>query len=100
MGAGPYRDSLPPDHVSAPNAVRDPMPARPGSWIETDRGFRRLHADELARGLGVPKDWCPDPQVIIGKCIDHLVGIHLWEGLSQNLETLWPQVDLLFPRKL
>jgi len=93
-GAGPTRDSLPSDQVSVPHAARDPMPSRPGSWIETDRGFRRLHADELAKGLGVPRSWSRDPLLTTNKCVDHLVGVHLWEGISHSLETLWPEVGM------
>ena len=37
------------------------MPDRSGRWIETDKGYRRLHPDELAKGLGVPKTWISEP---------------------------------------
>ena len=42
------------DPSRTPKSVQDPMPCRIGSWIETPQGFRRLYADELAKGLGVP----------------------------------------------
>ena len=32
-----------------PDARTDPMPNRPKAWIKTERGTRRLHADETAR---------------------------------------------------
>lgn len=35
----------------------DPMPCRPGSWIETSKGRRRLLNEEIGRGLGIPKTW-------------------------------------------
>jgi len=43
-----------------PHADEDSMPARPGSFIRTDQGTRRLLHDELAKGLGVPKTWIGD----------------------------------------
>lgn len=39
------------------NAFTDPVPAQRGALIRTDRGVQRLLNDELARGLGAPKEW-------------------------------------------
>ena len=95
-GAGPCRVSLPPgDHHSPiPHASCDPMPSRTGQWISTDDGYRRLHVDELARGLGVPKTWISDPKLLPRPTVDHLVSVHLWEGITQCLSSLWPVVGL------
>jgi hypothetical protein len=47
--------ATPPLTEHIPDARVHPMPNRPQSWIKTERGFRRLHLDETARGLGMPK---------------------------------------------
>ena len=57
-----------------------------GKWIRTERGFRRLHPDELAKGLGMPKQWIDE--TIPSHEVDHLVGINLWEGVTEGLEPL------------
>ena len=38
----------------------EPMPCRPGLWIKTRSGSRRLQPDEVLRGLGVPKEAAVD----------------------------------------
>jgi hypothetical protein len=34
-----------------------PMPDKINAWIETDKGVRRLQAEELAKAKGLPKEW-------------------------------------------
>jgi hypothetical protein len=68
-------------HKSIPHSDRDPMPAWPGSLIETQRGVRRLLNDELARGQGTPKAWLGEhyPR---GSVVRKTVAVHLFEYLS------------------
>jgi hypothetical protein len=40
--------------AAVPRSDVDAMPARPGSFIVTAQGTRRLLNDELAKGLGTP----------------------------------------------
>jgi hypothetical protein len=59
------------------------MPAQPGTFIQTDRGIRRLLHNELCNGLGVPKPWVleyPD-----GKTARRTVALHLLEYLTPAL---------------
>ena len=97
-GAGRTRDSLPPGTdlhaVPVPHAIRDPMPPQAGRWIETDAGYRRLHSDELAVGLGVPKTWATDLRSVPRAHFQHLVGVHLWEGVTHCLDSIWDLVGL------
>ena len=97
-GAGRTRDSLPPGtelHAMAvPHVSRDPMPAQAGRWIQTDDGYRRLHSDELANGLGVPKFWSTDLRQVARARFKDLIGVHLWDGLSHSLDSLWELVGL------
>ena len=89
-GAGPHRDDLP-DHMSnsvPPLSTRDPMPSKSGRWIQTPLGYRRLHADELAKGLGVPKAWIAEDGRVARTDVDHLTSLHLWEGLSESIRPL------------
>ena len=94
-GAGPTLDSLPTSldlsRQSVPVSTRDPMPNTCGRWIQTSEGFRRLHADELARGLGVPKTWFSPSGLVPSRSVRHLIGIHLWEGISDGLRPLLPR---------
>lgn len=52
-----------PDHKgkeergAIPCAESEALPERPGSLIRTDRGIRRILNDEIAKGLGVPREW-------------------------------------------
>jgi hypothetical protein len=66
-----------------PKANEDCMPAQPGSFIQTDRGVRRLLHDELCNGLGVPKPWVleyPD-----GRTVRRTIALHLLEYLTPLL---------------
>jgi hypothetical protein len=92
FGAGKAVKTLPTDattsavHQHIPNSSRDPMPNAPGAWIETPAGFRRLHADELAKGLGVPsKWWPPETRHLTSHTLSTLLGSHGWEALGNSL---------------
>jgi hypothetical protein len=59
------------------------MPAKPGAFIQSDRGTRRLLHDELCIGLGVPKPWVREyPE---GPLVQQKVALHLLEYLTPLL---------------
>jgi hypothetical protein len=78
-----YRSS-PTSLGAVPRSDVDAMPARPGSFIVTLQGTRRLFNDELAKGLGTPKVWLGDryPE---GRVVTSTVALHILEGLSPAL---------------
>ena len=61
------------------------MPDRPGCWINSERGIRRLQSQELAKAKGVPNEWItgvsgssrPLKNVEVGPC----TGIHIWTAV-------------------
>jgi hypothetical protein len=85
FGAGSHRETKPqlPNHVVVRNSVTDPMPPNAKSWIQTPKGFRRLHADELAKGLGMPSSWrCANPDQFQADTVDRMTAVHLWEVIG------------------
>jgi hypothetical protein len=87
FGARHNQDSCPVTNKNdVPDAATDPMPSKCGAWIRTTAGYRRLYADELAKGLGVPSTWSE-----VGRCslkarhLSNLVGIHLWEAVGLSV---------------
>jgi hypothetical protein len=81
-----YHSSKKHQDGTIPHAHEDSMPARPGSFIRTDRGMRRLLHDELAKGLGTPKIWIGDCYRN-GGTLQHTVALHILESLSPLLYT-------------
>ena len=79
-GFGSATDSPPSrtDSTRIPSSVTDTMPPKTGAWIQTPRGYRLLHSDELGKALGVPAAWTPK-QDYSKKWVDGLTGIHVWE---------------------
>jgi hypothetical protein len=75
------------EQATVPEELRDPMPEAPGTWIHTTKGYRRLHSDELAKGLGVPGTW-GDKQRIDASLVRHLTGVNLWEYLGGQISSL------------
>jgi hypothetical protein len=69
------------------------MPCRPGVWLRSKKGARRLQPDEVARGLGLPKD--PDVDLSMD-LLERSTSVFLWEALSESLQTLTapPQIPL------
>jgi hypothetical protein len=63
------------------------MPPWAGSWIRTPKGVRRLLADELARGLGLPKAW-GDLESLPGGLISNTTGLHIWESLVSAIAAI------------
>jgi hypothetical protein len=64
-----------------PRRETDPMPATSGSWISDGGRARRLLPEELAKGLGVPKQWGSlehiTPRSLGGQTCSH---IYEWIG--------------------
>ena len=61
------------------------MPRRVGDWIATNRGVRRLLADEYARGAGVPKAWMPDEKKVTPFHAEHTTCVNISEAVAANL---------------
>ena len=98
-GAGMLHDSLPRGSRTddePPLSTRDPMPPACGRWIKTPKGYRRLHADELAKGLGVPKAWVTDDRKIRSQDVNQLTSLHIWEGVTNSISS---QLQKLSPAK-
>jgi hypothetical protein len=91
--AGSSRSDV--EEADIPVAHCSPMPSSVGRLIRDAKGVRRLQADELARGLGIPATW-GDLEQTPGNFLNSLPGIHLWEWLgycffqSNSSETAGP----------
>ncbi len=81
-----------------PDARTDPMPNRPKAWIKTERGTRRLHADETARGLGLPKEWNWGLAALDPGLLSQTTSLFLWEYLSETLSNDVPNEPPAPPR--
>jgi hypothetical protein len=79
--------------VVIPHCDRDPMPAWPGSWIDTPRGVRRLLNDELSKGQGTPKAWLGE-HYPHGSVVRKTVAVHILEYLSDTLVQNSPVVQI------
>jgi hypothetical protein len=86
-----YRTSSDPDSPMIPHCDRDAMPAKPGSWISTSKGVRRLLNDEIAKGLGVPKAWLGEIYPS-SKAVANTISLHLLEGLTSSFVVDEPTV--------
>jgi hypothetical protein len=58
------------------------MPSSVDAWIQTPTGLRRLLAEELAKGLGLPSDWTRPDVSLPASHLNHLVIILIWEALG------------------
>ena len=72
------------DAIRVPNAMTDPMPARAGAWIHSSDGFRRLHADEIGRGIGLSKEWLSHSH-LPSKVLCKTPSLHVLERLGEVL---------------
>jgi hypothetical protein len=68
-----------------PHALRNPMPGRLGAFICTERGVRRVHPDETARGLGIPKT---DSNRATSSMLQRTTSVFHWEYLSASIAGL------------
>ena len=98
-GLLPRRRERPPTEAHVSEADSDPMPARSGAWIRTDKRTRRVTKEELARGLGVPKEWELSPD---GLDMDRTTSVFHWEFLGASFRReaageYWPTVRLGVP---
>ena len=63
-----------------------PMPPKVGALIETDKGTRGLMAEEVARGLGVPKGAEKD---LSTSSLDRTTSVFHWEYLAYSLQQFY-----------
>jgi hypothetical protein len=61
-----------------------PMPSYPGAVIQTQSGRRQLLNDELARGMGAPKEWVQEWYPTSGT-LKQTISLHLLEYLTPIL---------------
>ncbi len=73
------------DNGKLPQAGTDPMPPNVGDLIETDRGPRRLLADEYARGAGVLKEWIDENDRVKAKTATSTTCVNIWEAVSESI---------------
>jgi hypothetical protein len=65
-----------------------PMPDALDSWVQTDKGTRRLQVEELAKAKGVPKEWQPTSRKkrhIWRTVVSLLTVAHLWTAAMDSL---------------
>jgi hypothetical protein len=66
------------------------MPNRPCSYVKTERGYRWLHLDETARGLGLPKEWNWGRSPLSHGTLNQTPSLFVWEYLSETLSKTAP----------
>ena len=76
-------DTMPDTGRCLPRADHDPMPGRVGAIIETSDGPRHLLDDELAKGLGAPKDWFSGRPA--RRSLERTTSAYHWEGLTPSI---------------
>jgi len=83
------------------------MPSRVGGIIETSEGPRHLLHDELAKGLGAPKDWCkgatsPTKFGMDHECLPLGRSHSLYSAVVEDLFVypMEPEVSILGPNNL
>ena len=65
-----------------------PMPDVLDSWVQVDKGIRRLQVEELAKGKGVPKEWQPVSRKKrnLWRTVVSLITVaHLWTAAMDSL---------------
>lgn len=70
---------------TSPHAHHDPMPARVGRLIETERGIRRLLPEELAKGLGWTSPTSPS---LATHTVERSTSLFHWEYLMAGVRTV------------
>ena len=61
------------------------MPGKPGSWIRTEQGIRRLTVEEVGRGLGIPKSWTIPISLLTHQRLEATTSLFHWEYITQCL---------------
>jgi hypothetical protein len=64
------------------------MPDALDSWVQVDKGIRRLQVEELAKAKGVPKEWMPASRKKRGlwcTVVASLTVVHLWTAAMDPL---------------
>jgi hypothetical protein len=73
-----------------PRRETDPMPVHSGSWLSDGGRARRLLPDELAKGLGVPKQW-GNLESITPRSMGGQTCSHIYEWLGNVLASAGSQ---------
>ena len=74
-----------PRNSFALDRILETMPCRPGAWIKSKEGARRLQPDEVTWGLGLSKDPLRDTSLDL---IERSTSLFHWEALSESLQRL------------
>lgn len=85
VGWNKYIRNRPDLEEQALDVLTSPMPNQIGSLIQTDRGMRRLLPEEVARGLGFPKEMGLAPSATT---LERSTSVFHWEYLSQGFSGL------------
>ena len=64
------------------------MPDRVGSWINTEKGIRRLQPDELGKAMGVPSEWKTRERKFKVSNVEGVTDIHIWTAICDTL-SVW-----------
>ena len=65
-----------------------PMPDALDSWVQVEKGIRRLQVEELAKAKGVPKEWEPTSRKkrkLWRTVVGQLTVLHLWTATMDSL---------------
>jgi hypothetical protein len=65
-----------------------PMPDALDSWVQVDKGMRRMQIEELAKAKGVPKEWQPasrKKRSLWRAVVSLLTVVHLWTAAMDSL---------------
>lgn len=65
-----------------------PMPDALDSWVQVDKGIRRIQIEELAKAKGVPKEWQPasrKKRKLWRTVVSLLTVVHLWTAAMDSL---------------
>ena len=63
------------------------MPDKIGSWVATDRGIRRLQAEELAKAKGLPSEWRNKQLSIPSESTSPATALHIWTEVCDSLSS-------------
>lgn len=60
------------------------LPDSVGTLIETEKGVRRLQAEELSRAKGVPTEWIQQ-ELLTVRAINQLTDLHIWSAVASSM---------------
>jgi len=68
-----------------PDSRQDPMPCRVGDLIRTPKGVRPLFSDEIAKGLGIPKNHLNEKRHPNASQISNSTCLNIWEAVGRQM---------------